>query len=153
MAMHIERDVGRSDVSGYMDDQAAYTEDFETHLEALDALLSVNAKYGILLNPEKTFLFRNELEFLGFRVNEGGIYPTEEWLSKICSWPQPKTQKDLMALLGFVQYYSGFIPEFAQLTARLNSAKAQKKLIWNDQLLNDFQQLKKAFIDCSGRPI
>ena len=47
-------------------------------------------------------------------------------MSKIRSWPQPKTQKDLMAFLGFVQYYSGFIPEFAQLTARLNSAKAQK---------------------------
>ena len=64
--MHVENDVNRSDVAGYMDDQAAFTGDFETHLDAIDAMLGAHAKYRILINPKKTLLFRNEITFLGF---------------------------------------------------------------------------------------
>ena len=128
LAMHIERGINRPDVAGYMDDQVAFTEDFEMHIEAKDGLLGAHEKYGILLNPKRTMLFRYEFNLLGFLVNEKGVHPTSDWLEKIQTWPLPKTQKELMAFLRFVQYYSGFIPEFAHVTASLNSIKARKKL-------------------------
>jgi hypothetical protein len=50
-------------------------------------------------------------------------------ISTIVDWPTPNSIRDVLVLLGFVNFYRRFIPEYAKMTPALvellqNSAKA-----------------------------
>ena len=53
--------------------------------------------------------------------------------------------------MGFVQYYSMFIKDFAEITARLNAAKGEKPFRWSPEYQKDLDFLKKSFESCQGR--
>jgi hypothetical protein len=135
----------------YMDDQAIATATFDEHVTALRSVFEAHQFFGVLINPEKTLLFQESIVFLGFRVEKGGIFPTDDWMAKIRNWPQPQTPKDLASFIGFIGYYATFLPNFASLVSSLNAAKTGKQLIWTEELNGDFLAIKKEFEKCNGR--
>jgi len=151
MSLDMKEDVDEEGVSNYLDDWLGHSATFEEHMIILEKLFQVHRLYGILLNPSKTFLFQEEVTFLGFKVSQKGILPTDDFLGKIKGWPLPETPKGLMSFLGFVQYYSAFLPCFSELTVRMNGMKNRKVLAWSPEAKNDFFQLKEAFLGTSGR--
>ena len=58
--------------------------------------------------------------------------PVKDWL-------------ELSAFLGFANYYSDFLPDFVKLTAELNTVKTKCVIKWNENMINDFQKVKKLF--------
>ena len=68
-----------------------------------------------------------------------------EYVQKIKDWPVPWTGKEAATFLGFAGYYRTFIPQYSALTNRLNKIKKGEKFMWNEEIEQDFMELKKAF--------
>ena len=66
-------------------------------------------------------------------------------------WPTPTKPKEVAAFVGFIQFYSQFMPTFSELSAPLNQVKNKKKLVWTAELEKSFSGLKKAFAEVSGQ--
>ena len=70
---------------------------------------------------------------------------TLEYVQKIKDWPVPKSGKEVAIFLGFAGYYRTFIPQYSVLTNRLNGIKKAENFLWNEEIEQDFVELKKAF--------
>ena len=68
-----------------------------------------------------------------------------EYVQKIKEWPVPKTGKEGATFLGFASYYRTFIPQCSALINWLNRIKKAEKFLWNEEIEQDFIELKKAF--------
>ena len=53
--------------------------------------------------------------------------------------------KQLGTVLGFLNYYRQYVPEFASLMAPLNKQKKQKKLNWDLECERNFRKVKECF--------
>ena len=140
-------ELGLDAVLAYLDDLLVHTKTIEEHLEVLEAVFRIHLKYGILLKPEKTNLFRTTVSYLGHRVSPEGTMMEPEYVERIRNWPTPKTVKELNTVLGFTGYYRSYIKEYAKLTARMNKQRKERYLTWNPQLQEDFENLKKVFLE------
>ena len=69
-----------------------------------------------------------------------------EYVQRIKDRPVPKSGKEVATFLGFAGYYRTFIPQYSALTNRLNRIKKAEKFLWNEEIEQDFMELKKAFM-------
>ena len=137
-------------VCAYLDDVLIYTQDVDRHVQEFEDVLKLHAHAGIKLRPGKTFVFRTEVDYLGFRIGEQGVGMQEEYIERIRQWPIPTSVKALTSFLGFVGYYRSFIKQFAQLTAKMNEQRKNKELEWTEEMSKNFHTLKSLF---ETRPI
>lgn len=73
------------------------------HLDALEEVFKAYRRAKLKLNPLKCFMFQKEVTYLGFKVNEHGLSPTNEYVEVVQSWPMPRTKKALRGFLGKVR--------------------------------------------------
>ena len=93
------------------------------------------------------------MEYLGHKISKGGVSMIPEYVQKIKDWPVQKIKdwpvqksgKEVATFLGFAGYYRTFIPQYSALTNRLNGIKKAEKFFWNEEIGQDFVELKKAF--------
>ena len=130
----------------YLDDIITHSKDLEQHAIHIEKILSMHAKYGLKLNLKKCQIFQSTVQYLGHNVSKDGITMLNSHVKRIMDWPLPETGKKLQQFLGFVNYYSSFIPEYGTLVAKMNAMRNIKgPLEWTDELKNNFLQLKRAF--------
>ena len=70
-----------------------------------------------------------------------------EYVQKIKDWPILTSGKEVATFLGFARYYRTFIPQYSVLTNRLNGIKKAEKFLWNEEIGQDFVELKRAFTE------
>jgi len=58
----------------YLDDIIVYSKKMTNHLHDLKQIFECYKKYGIYLNPKKSFFSLSEGKLLGFIVSKDGIY-------------------------------------------------------------------------------
>ena len=122
-------------------------EDHKVHLRQVFTPLR---KHGILINPSKCVLGAESLEFLGHHVDRHGIQPVEGKVTVIRQFPQPTTLRKLRQFLGLISFYHRFIPDCAKILQPLNvllalpSKGEDKHLIWTEQAVSAFNQVKEA---------
>ena len=132
-------------VLAYLDDILIYSHTLEEHLEHLEKVVELHFKAGIKLQPTKTHLFCSQVNYLGHQVSAQGVTMIPEYVQRILDWPIPKTPKELATFLGFTGYYRGFIPTYAKLTCKMNSLKKGKVLEWDQEIQENFEELKQQF--------
>ena len=71
----------------------------EDHIEKLDKMLSKLKSAGFKVNAEKSFVARNELECLGFKITRKGIVPLPDKVEAIKNITVPTTKKQLQSLI------------------------------------------------------
>ena len=118
--------LGVEGLLAYLDDLLLHTQDVDSHFKLLRLVLQAHRESGIKLNPEKTCLFRSKVEYLGYEVSKEGIKLIPGYVDKVLNWPTPKTGKEQAAFLGFTNYYREFLPDFAKMTADLNTEKSKR---------------------------
>ena len=143
--------LGVEGLLAYLDDILLHTQDASSHLKLLRLVLQAHRESGIKLNPEKTCLLQSKVEYLGYEVSQEGIKLIPSYVDKVLNWPTPETGKELAAFLGFTNYYREFMPDFAKMTADLNTEKSKKVIVWTENLLNCFNKVKTMFTQAPCR--
>lgn len=75
----------------YLDDILIASDTLEQHKAQVEAVLRKLNEVGLTLNPSKCEYAQPEIAFLGFKVNNKGILPSNERVEAILSFPQPTT--------------------------------------------------------------
>ena len=60
---------------------------------------------------------KDNVKYLGFKIDKVGIHPTESKVSAIIDAPAPTNKSELHSLCGGISYYRKFIPDLATIMA------------------------------------
>ena len=111
---------GISGVICYIDDILITGKSDEQHLKALEEVLKRLDHHGLVLEKEKCFFFKDQVEYLGHIVDALGVHTTPDKLQAVKEAPTPKNVSQLRSFLGLVNYYQKFIPNLAMMLYPLN---------------------------------
>ena len=112
----------------YLDDVIVLGKDFPDALANLRMALERFREHSLKLKPRKCDLFHTETEFLGKVVNAKGISVAPSKIEAVKSWPHPKTQNEVLAFLGFLNYHRDHLKDFALMSACLYDLAHTKDL-------------------------
>jgi len=84
----------------YLDDITVYSRDKNNHLNDLKHIFERCKKYGISLNPKKSYFALEEGKLLGFIVSKKGIYIDPDRIQEIEKIPLPHNKNTMQSFLG-----------------------------------------------------
>ena len=137
----------------YVDDILIASDDEVTHLEDLRAVLHRLDHYGLKLNVQKSTFGKEEISFLGHKIDKTGIQPLQSKIKAITDVKTPETYKELRSFLGSLNFYRRFIKNAAIILQPLNELLKGKnrcknrKVILNHDAIAAFTEAKKALAD------
>ncbi|CAI7789387.1 unnamed protein product, partial [Closterium sp. NIES-54] len=111
----------------YIDDVIIFSPDGERHVEDIEATLTAIQAAGLTCHPGKCRLGHSSVAYLGFEVAGGELSIQKAKVEVLDRVGRPRDRSGLRALLGFLNYYRKFIPDFSKRAAPLN------KLLREDQ--------------------
>lgn len=128
----------------YVDDILIFSDDLEQHIRHLDIFIETVRKHGILLSEKKSEIFKNEIEYLGYIINEQGLQLQEHIVTKIVNFKEKlETKKEVQQFLGIVNYASDYIKDLPILRKSLqNLIKKQNKFEWTKDHTLAIQNIK-----------
>ena len=144
---------GLTSCESFVDDLLCHTPTWEDHLLELRKLLQRIKDANLTVKPSKCQVGFKDLNFVGNHIGEGVMKPEEEKILNILSVPTPTTKKQVRSFLGFIGYYSKYIPNFSAVAAALSdlTRKGQpNKVVWQEPQERAFKTLKDLL---SKRPI
>ena len=100
-----------------IDDIHGMARDWDKALSYLRCKFEVCLRRRLSLNLKKCHLFSPRFEFVGHDVATDGNHPASSKFDLVKNWPDPKTVRDVAALLGFAQFYACYIP-YLEVTCR-----------------------------------
>ncbi|CAI7896137.1 unnamed protein product [Closterium sp. NIES-54] len=113
----------------YIDDVIVFTPNAEQHVNDMKAALEAIAAAGLTCHPKKCSFGNTSVMYLGFEV-EGGTLGIKQAKVEVLDWvPPPKDRNTLRAVLGFLNYYKRFVPNFSKTASVLNGL-LREELKW-----------------------
>ena len=103
----------------YIDDISITGATEEEHIKTLDEVLQRLETAGVRLKQSKCVFMKSEVEFLGHRVTQHGVQPTEDKVRAVNRAPIPTNVAQLRSFLGLMNYYSRFLPNLSSTLAPL----------------------------------
>lgn len=64
-------------------------------------------------------LFQTKANFLGHVISADGVHTQPEKIEAVKEWPTPKCRKDVLRILGLVNYYRRFVENFSKIAKPL----------------------------------
>lgn len=128
-----------------VDDILLWDEDYLTHLQRVDKVLSRCKQFGITLNSDKFVLAAPEVSFCGYRLSKDGIAADPGKVSAIADFPTPANITDVRSFMGLVNQLAEFSPEISSAAAPLRPLMSPKRtFIWTSDHTESFANVKKA---------
>ena len=128
----------------YMDDILLYAEDEKQALHLIDTTLTRLSELGFKINPEKSFLGKLEINYLGFKINSSGWTPQNSKVLAITDMKRPESNKDCRSFTGMLQFFSQSIPNLSRILAPINALTGKKKFTWSSEHEESFKMAKDA---------
>lgn len=129
----------------YLDDILIYSRNEEEHQQHLRLVLDKLKEHRLIVNDEKSELFKEKVTFLGFDVDGEGIHTEEAKIKTIKDWPIPNNKQQVRSFLGLTNYYRRFVRNYATIAKPLTDIQGENKTFeWNQEQQQSFQDLKKA---------
>ncbi|XP_055899833.1 uncharacterized protein LOC129928659 [Biomphalaria glabrata] len=125
---------GVENVLFYFDDICIFSEDWESHSKSVRNVFCALRENGLTLKPDKLEVGYTSVKFLGHNVGQGVIKPDPSNVKKIMEFKTPTTKKEIRSLIGLINYYSKFIPSYADLVFPFTELLRRGKSIrvdWN----------------------
>ena len=79
----------------YLDDITVFSKERSNHLHDLNQIFQRCKRYGISLNPKKSFFALDQGKLLGFIVSRDGIYIDPDRIKEISEIPFPHNKKSM----------------------------------------------------------
>ena len=129
----------------FLDDILVMGKDFEDHMSNLRAVFERFRQYGIKLKPRKCDLCKQEVSFLGRKVNKNGMAIDEEYVEAIKEWKTPTNTKEVEQFLGFVNYHRNFIKGYSAIAKPLSIITGKKPFKWGMEQQEGMKLLRMLF--------
>ncbi|UYV79003.1 K02A2.6-like [Cordylochernes scorpioides] len=121
------------------------TTDLETHSDILKRTFNILKENNFTINKNKSLFVKIEIEYLAHKINGFGIYPLKDKLACIKNCPVLKNITELKSFLGFLSFYSKFLPNLSDLAFPLyNLLKKNVKWSWNVETDESMNSCKNA---------
>ena len=113
-----------------IDDILVTGQNDEDHLKNLASVFNVLEEIEATINKRKCKFFADEIEYVGFIINENGLRTNPEKVKAMVELPEPTCLKQVQSFLGGINYYSKFIPNMAEIAKPLYHL-IENNTIWN----------------------
>ncbi|KAL1447039.1 hypothetical protein WDU94_005679, partial [Cyamophila willieti] len=134
-------------VAAFFDDIVITGKTETEHLNRLRQVLNKLKECNLTLSSTKCQLFRNKVEFLGYELGELGCSIPENKLKALNEIPVPKDVTQVKSFLGFVNYYSKFLPNMSTVLSPLYELlKKNTKFAWSEKQNMAFQKVKQMLL-------
>jgi len=132
----------------YLDDISVSSKKRSNHLYDLNQIFQRCRRYGISLNPKKSFFALNQGKLLGFIVSKDGIYIDPDRIKEISEIPFPHNKKSMQAFLGQINFVKRFFPYFSHIIFPLqNMIKKNAVFRWGSVEKEAFDSIKQSIIN------
>ena len=99
---------------------------------------------GYRASEKKTELFKQEIAWLGYHIDQNGVKPIKDKTEAITNLKAPKNAKELKCFLGSIEHISKFINNLSKKTDRKRRlSKKETSWEWISEVNEDFEFLKK----------
>ena len=116
-------------VTAYIDDMLVHSEDFESHIEALNNVFNRLEKAGSKLKGKKCKFFESKCIYLGHEITKECYKPSPSNCEAIKNFPTPSNVKEVKRFLGLTSLFRKFISNFATIAWPLNDLTRGKEKI------------------------
>jgi hypothetical protein len=141
---------GLSGVRAYQDDLLVFGSSSEEHDSRLKALLMRLYQHNVKINSTKSVFKVPRIKYLGYYVDGHGISPDKDRIIAVSQASKPTTAAQLQSFLGFIQYYSKFIPQFSTTALPLFELLSQSTFKWSSNHEQAYNALVKMVTsDCT----
>jgi transposase InsO family protein len=117
-------------VNIFVDDIFIFSPSISEHQSHLLQILEIFKANNIIINLEKSSFFQKEVKYLGHIITQDGIKPDTSRIETFRKNPMPKTGKQLLKLLGYLNWFRPFIRDLSPRIASLTS-KTSKNIPFN----------------------
>ncbi|CAI7859049.1 unnamed protein product [Closterium sp. NIES-54] len=129
----------------YVDDVIVFSTDSKSHVQDVEAVLRAIQEVGLTCHPGKCRFGQRTVEYLGFEVEGGRIGIQQAKVEVRDRVAVPKDKSTLRSLLGFLNYYRKFVPNFSKRAMPLNHLlREDQKWEWGPEQDQDVQDLMGA---------
>ncbi|XP_037779411.1 uncharacterized protein LOC119575951 [Penaeus monodon] len=128
-----------------VDDILLHDEDYISHLQRVNEVLSRCRQHGITLNAEKFIVAASEASFCGYKLSRYGIEADPEKVRAITEFPTPANLTDLRSFMGLVNQLAEFTPKISTTAAPLRPLMSPKRAFtWTVDHTKAFIDTKQA---------
>ena len=134
-----------------VDDILNWAKSFRIALQYIICQLRVCKAYRLTLSLKKSHFFPQRLEFVGIDVSPDGNRPAMSKHELLKHWPVPVLVRDVASFVGFLQFYSKFIPHFeirAEPLRRIMAREYTEEVgdLWTPEANAVFDDLRNAIL-------
>lgn len=132
----------------YVDDILIYSETLEEHIKHLEQFIKTIDQHGILLSEKKSEIFKNKIEYLGYKIDKEGIQLQDHIVTKIVNFKDKlENKKEVQQFLGIINYASDHIKDLPKLRKPLQELTKNKPFGWTKEHENCIKILKEKVKD------
>ncbi|XP_078518922.1 uncharacterized protein LOC144784115 [Lissotriton helveticus] len=103
------------------------------------------------VSKEKCKFLVKEIEYLGHKITQDGIFPKKDIISNLENASKPQDKDALRSFLGLGEYYAKFVKGYALVVEPLRQLlKKGARFIWTDVHDSAFQDVIKLIANAPG---
>ncbi|KAI5150824.1 hypothetical protein ENBRE01_1735 [Enteropsectra breve] len=134
----------------FLDDIIIFSPDRQSHAKHVTDVLTRLKSQGVALNFDKSSFMQEEVTYLGCIISKEGIKPNTSRVPDIDHISRPRTRRELLKILGFINWFRPFIKSLSTKIETLKVKTSKKaEFHWND---SDQAKLQKNFQEIKSQP-
>ena len=128
----------------YLDDILIFNQSWEEHLHHIRQVLQTLRQHKLCANLEKCTFGMNQVQYLGYIIDEQGVHVDPSKIKVIRYWQSPTTLTELRSFLGLSNFYRMFVLGFSHITwplSQVTKGGAKAKFFWSESQHKAFIEL------------
>lgn len=135
----------------YIDDLIVFAENEQEAMRRLKRVLNCAQQFNLKIKWKKCQLMKQQIEFLGYEIQDGRIRPSPNKTKDVNKFPEPRNAKQVQSFLGLAGYFRKFIENFASIAKPLSDLlKKDVRFTFNKEQQIAFHTLKERICE---RPV
>jgi hypothetical protein len=136
----------------YIDDIFVFGKDEDEFVKHLGMVFDRLRQSKVTLNPKKCRFGMASVEYVGHVISADGITFSDEKRGKVLEFPLPRTQTELQAFLGLINYFRDHIPDMTSyekpLRGLMDLSKKKMTLTWHADAEKAFYTARDIVAHC-----